>query len=95
MDSKAIKNYITPSIVKWLGILYRQKLKPYALVMILKDLVLYSDGIINLETRLVQVNIKGRDIIMNFNILLLGQDKAVLGMIWLREYNLKINWITG
>jgi hypothetical protein len=49
--------------------------------MILGDLVLYKDRIINLETRLVQINIKGRDIIVNFNILLLGQDEAVLGMI--------------
>jgi hypothetical protein len=32
---------------------------------------------------------------VNFNILPLGQDEAVLGMIWLREYNLKINWIIG
>jgi hypothetical protein len=38
--------------------LYRQKLKPYTLVIILGDLVLYKDRIINLKTRLVQVNIK-------------------------------------
>jgi hypothetical protein len=50
--------------------LYRQKLKPYTLVTILGDSILYRDGIINLETGLV-----------NFNILLLGQDKAVLGII--------------
>jgi hypothetical protein len=75
--------------------LYRQKLEPYTLVMILGDLVLYKDSMINLKTRLVQVNIKRRDVIVNFNILLLGQDEAVLGMIWLREYNLKIDWITG
>jgi hypothetical protein len=56
-------------------------LKPYTLVIILEDPVLYRDKIINLETRLVQVNIKGRDIIVNFNILLLGQDKVVLGII--------------
>jgi hypothetical protein len=49
--------------------------------MILRDLVLYKDRIINLETELVQVNIKGRDIIVNFIILLLGQDKAVLKII--------------
>jgi hypothetical protein len=49
--------------------------------MILKDLVLYKDGIINLKTGLVQVNIKKRDIIVNFNILLLGQNEAVLGII--------------
>jgi hypothetical protein len=49
--------------------------------MILKDPVPYKDRIINLKIKLVQVNIKRRNIIMNFNILLLGQDKAVLGMI--------------
>ena len=32
---------------------------------------------------------------ISFNILLLEQDKAILKMIWLREYNLKINWIIG
>jgi hypothetical protein len=62
-------------------LLYKQKLKPYTLVTILGDLVLYKNSIINLETGLVQVNIKKRDIIVNFNILLLGQDEAVLGII--------------
>jgi hypothetical protein len=33
--------------------LYRQKLKPYTLITILRDPVLYKDRIINLETRLV------------------------------------------
>ena len=32
---------------------------------------------------------------MSFNILLLGKDKAVLGMPQLQEYNLKINWVIG
>jgi hypothetical protein len=40
--------------------------------MILGDLVLYKDKIINLEIGLVQINIKGWDIIVNFIILLLG-----------------------
>ena len=39
--------------------------------MILGELVLYKDGIINLETELIQVDIKGQSIIINFNILLL------------------------
>jgi hypothetical protein len=81
VDSGVIKNYITPSTVEWLELLYRQKLKPYTLVTISGDLVPYRDGIINLETGLVQVNIKRKDIIVNFNILLLGQDEAVLGII--------------
>jgi hypothetical protein len=49
--------------------------------MILRDLVLYRDGIINLEIRLVQVNIKGYKVIVNFNILPLSQDEVVLRMI--------------
>jgi hypothetical protein len=61
--------------------LYRQKLKPYTLVTILGEPVLYKNKIINLETGLVQVNIKRQEVIVNFNILLLGQDKTVLEMI--------------
>jgi len=63
--------------------------------MILKDLINYREGIINLEIGLVTIRIERKEIIMNFNILPLGNDKAVLGMPWLQEYNLKINWITG
>jgi len=48
--------------------------------MILRDLINYKGGIINLEIRLVIIRIEGKEIIMNFNILLLGNDKAVLGM---------------
>jgi hypothetical protein len=81
VDSKVIKNHITPKVVKWLGLLYRQNLEPYALVTNLKDPVLYKDKIINLKTELVQVNIKRHNVIINFNILLLGQDKAVLRII--------------
>jgi hypothetical protein len=56
-------------------------LEPYTLVTILGDPVLYKNRIINLETGPVQVNIKKHNITVNFNILLLGQDKAVLGII--------------
>jgi hypothetical protein len=61
--------------------LYRQKLEPHTLIMILKDLVLYKDEMINLKTKLVEVSVKRRSITVNFNILLLGQDEAVLGII--------------
>jgi len=48
--------------------------------MILGDLINYRGGIINLETGLVIIKIEGKEIIINFNILLLGNNKAVLGM---------------
>ena len=41
----------------------------------------------------VGVEIKGRKIIISFNILPLGKDKAVLGILFFKEFNLKINWI--
>jgi hypothetical protein len=53
VDSEVIKNYIIPKVVKWLEMLYKQKLEPYALITILRDLVLYRDSIINLKIRLV------------------------------------------
>jgi hypothetical protein len=53
VNNKIIRNYITPSTVEWLKMPYRQKLKPYTLVIILGDLVLYKNKIINLKTELV------------------------------------------
>jgi hypothetical protein len=53
MDSGVIRNHITLKVVEQLGLPYRQKLEPYALVTISGDPVLYKDGIINLETGLV------------------------------------------
>ena len=46
MDSGAIRNYILPVVVERLGILYRLKEKPYPLVTILGDPIIYRDGII-------------------------------------------------
>jgi len=51
--------------------------------MILGDLINYRGGIINLETWPVIIKIEGKEIIMNFDILLLGNNKVVLGMLWL------------
>jgi len=48
--------------------------------MILRDLINYKGGIINLKIGLVIIKIERKEIIINFNILLLGNDEAVLGM---------------
>ena len=47
-----------------------------------------------METGLVKVEIKGRKISISFNILPLGKDKAVLEIPFLKEFNLRINWVT-
>jgi len=63
--------------------IYWQKEYLYLLNIILKDLINYRGGIINLEIGLVIIKIEGKEVIMYFNILLLGNNKVVLGMPWL------------
>ena len=95
MDSKVIKNYILLKAIKRLGLFYKQKRNPYLLVTISGDLILYRDGMIYFETGLVELEIKGRNVVISFDVLPLRKNKAVLGMLFLQEYNLKINWVTG
>ena len=59
---------------------YWQKEHLYLLVIILKDLINYRGGVINIEIELIIIKIKGKEITMSFNILLLGNNKAVLRM---------------
>ena len=75
-----MRNYILLVAVKLIGLLYRQKEHLYLLITILGGLIAYRGGIINLKTGLIQLTIKGRQIKISFNILLLGKDKAALEM---------------
>jgi len=63
--------------------IYQQKEYLYLLNIILEDLINYKGSIINLETGPVIIRIEGKEIMMNFDILLLGNDEVVLGMLWL------------
>ena len=49
MDSRVIRNYIIPKIVKQLEILYREKEYLYLLVIISKKPIPYKNSIINLK----------------------------------------------
>jgi len=60
--------------------IYQQKEYLYLLNIILENLINYRGSIINLKIGLVIIRIEGKEIIINFNILLLGNDKAVLGI---------------
>ena len=64
--------------VERLGILYRQKEYPYLLVTILGDPIFYKNRVIYIKTELVELKIKRWTVIINFNILPLKKDKAVL-----------------
>ena len=50
---------------------------------------------IHFEMGPVKIEIEKWKVVVSFNVLLLGKDKAVLGMLFLQEFNPKIDWITG
>jgi hypothetical protein len=83
VDSRATRNHILLKVVERMGLPHRQKQDPYPLVTILGDPIAYGGGIIHLETEPIQIVIEGRPIVMSFDILPLGKDKAVLGIPWL------------
>jgi len=91
VDSGVIRTYISLTAVKRMGLLYRDKENLYLLVTISGDLILYRDGIIQIKIGLVKVEIKGRKVIISFNILPLGKDEVVLGILFFKEINPKIN----
>ena len=89
-----MRNYISLIAVKRIGLPYRDKENLYPLITISGDPILYRDSIIWIEIGPIKVEIKGRKVIISFNILLLGKDKAVLRILFLREFNPKIDWVT-
>jgi len=84
---------MSPAAIKRMGLPYRQKKNPYPLVTISGDLILYGNGMIHLKTGSVEIEIEEQKAVVLFNILLLGKDKAVLGMPFLQKFNPKIDWI--
>ena len=83
MDNRVIRNHISLKAIERLRLFYRQKRDLYPLVTISKDPILYKDKIIYLKTGLVKLEIKGRHVVISFNVLLLRKNKAVLGMLFL------------
>jgi len=84
---------MSPAAIKRIELPYRQKENPYPLVTISGDLILYRNGMIYFKTEPVKIEIEGQKTVVSFNVLLLGKDKAVLKMLFLQEFNLKIDWI--
>jgi len=48
--------------------------------MILKNPIIYKDGIIHIKTGIILITIERRLVTVNFDILLLNNNKIVLGM---------------
>ena len=71
---------MSPAAIERMELPYRQKENPYPLVTILEDPILYGNGMIYLKTGPVEIEIKEWKAAILFDVLLLGKDKAVLGM---------------
>jgi len=69
---------MSPIAIKRMELPYRQKENPYPLITISGDPILYSNNIIYFKTGPVKLEIKRQKVVVSFNILLLGKDKAVL-----------------
>jgi len=82
---------MSPIAIKKMGLPHRQKENPYPLVTISGDPILYGNGMIHFKTGLVEIEIKGQKVVVSFNVLLLGKDKAVLRILFLQEFNPKID----
>ena len=78
MDSGVIRNYILLITAERLGILYKLKENLYLLVTILGDLIFYKNKVIRIKIKPLELKIKGQRVIINFNILPLKNNKAVL-----------------
>ena len=84
---------MSPAAIKRMGLPYRQKEKPYPLITISGDPILYRNNMIHFETGPVEIEIKGQKVVVLFNVLLLDKDKAVLEIPFLQKFNPKIDWI--
>ena len=80
MDSGAIRNHISPAAIKRIELSHRQKENLYPLVTISGNPILYRDSIIHFKTGPIKVTIEGQEVVISFNVLLLGEDKVILGM---------------
>ena len=73
-----MRNYILPITVEKLGVPYKLKENLYPLVTISGDPIFYKNKVIRIKTKPLKLKIKGQRVIISFNILLLGNNKAVL-----------------
>jgi len=78
-----MRNHMSPAAIKKMGLPYRQKENLYPLVTISGDLILYRNGMIHFKTGPVEIEIEGWKVVVLFDVLLLGKDKAVLKILFL------------
>ena len=92
IDSGATGNYMNLSFKAQIGILGTEKAQPEPISGLNgEDLGSHLTE----ESGLVHMAVLGHQEWINFNVTPLGQYNVVLGIPWLRNHNLDINWKTG
>ena len=85
----AIGNFINPAFIRKLGILGKIKVVPELIIGLNRENL--GTLLIIIKSGPVQIVILGYIKYLNFNIVLTGWYNIVLGIPWLRNYNLVIN----
>jgi hypothetical protein len=90
IDSGVTGNFMNPVFMGKLGILGKIKVVPE----LITDLNRENLGTLLIITKLglVLMVMLGHLEYLNFNIMLTGRYDVVLGILWLRNHNLVINW---
>lgn len=95
IDTGAQGNFISPRIVNRLELPWKRKLTPYRLRTVNGELVIYGNGIVDMETAHIQVQIQNHCENLTCDITDITDYDLVLGIPWLRASNPRVNWNTG
>jgi hypothetical protein len=94
VDSGSHGNFLDPSTVKELGLLWGAKARPYR-VTGCDGSALGQEGMVTGETALVTYKIQGTAFVDRFDILPMASHQMMLGMPWLAKYNPYVDWSQG
>jgi hypothetical protein len=95
VDSGAMGNYISPTLVNRYKLPWRTKARPYRLRNIEGDPFEYGGGWIERETDHLRMELQDHKETIHLDIMDLQEYDLILGHPWLRNSNPMINWRTG
>jgi hypothetical protein len=95
VDSGAMADYISPTVVNRHQLPWARKKQPYVLHNIEGERLGYENGMVTRETDHLIMDLPGKSIISQFDITEVKDYDLVLGFPWLRKNNPQIDWRTG
>ena len=95
VDSGAMGNYISPTIVNRLRLPWKYKDKPYQLQDIDGNSFSYNEGIVDMEIDHLPIELQGHREETTCDLMDIHEYDLVLGYPWLRDSNPSIDWRTG